>query len=51
MPHLVIIDTVRYRTQRDWVQGWVHNPIFADSPYASDYYPIWKGEPAKPKGR
>ncbi len=51
VPHLVILDTVRYRTQRDWVQGWVHNPIFADSPYASDYYPMWKGEPAKPKGR
>ena len=42
-PHLVIDDAVRYRTQRDWVQGWVHNPIFADAPYGSYFYPMWKG--------
>jgi peptide/nickel transport system substrate-binding protein len=41
-PHLVILDTVRFRTQRDWVQGWTHNPIFPDSPYGSYFYPISK---------
>lgn len=41
-PHLVLLDTVRYRTQRDWVEGWYHNPIFPDSPYGSYFYPIWK---------
>lgn len=41
-PHLVILDTVRYRTQRDWVKGWTHNPIFPNSPYGSYFYPMWK---------
>jgi peptide/nickel transport system substrate-binding protein len=41
-PHLVIVDTVLYRTQRDWVKGWYHNPIFPDSPYGSYFYPISK---------
>ncbi|MBI5202199.1 MAG: ABC transporter substrate-binding protein [Elusimicrobia bacterium] len=42
VPHLVILDTVRFRTQRDWVKGWYHNPIFPDAPYGAYYYPIWK---------
>ncbi len=42
VPNFVIADTVRYRTQRDWVKGWYHNPIIADSPYGSYYYTIWK---------
>jgi peptide/nickel transport system substrate-binding protein len=41
-PHVVIDDAVRYRTQRDWVQGWVANPIFPDAPYGSYFYPMWK---------
>ena len=41
-PHLVLVDTVRYRTQRSWVKGFFHNPIFPDSPYGSYFYPIWK---------
>ena len=42
VPHLVLIDTTRYRTQRSWVKGWYHNPIFPDSPYGSYFYPIYK---------
>ena len=41
-PQLWIIDTVLYRTQRDWVKGWSYNPVFPDSPYGSYYYPIYK---------
>src|SRR5687767_5439584 len=32
-PHLVMLDTERYRAEREWVRGFVHNPIFPDSPY------------------
>ncbi len=42
VPQLYIIDAVRYRTQREWVKGWFHNPIFPDSPYGSYFYPISK---------
>ncbi len=42
VPQLYLIDTVRYRTQRDWVKGWVYNPIFPDSPYGSYFYTISK---------
>jgi peptide/nickel transport system substrate-binding protein len=41
-PQLYIVDTVRYRTQRDWIKGWYHNPVFPDSPYGSYFYPISK---------
>jgi peptide/nickel transport system substrate-binding protein len=42
VPHLLISESARYRTQRNWVQGWYHNPIFPDSPYGSYFYPIYK---------
>ena len=42
VPSLVIVDTVLYRTQRDWVKGWYHNPIYPDAPYGSYFYPIYK---------
>lgn len=42
VPQLYIIDGVRYRTQRDWVKGWYHNPIFPDSPYGSYFYSMSK---------
>jgi peptide/nickel transport system substrate-binding protein len=35
-------ETLRYRTQRDWVNGFVPNPVFPDSPYSSYYYPMSK---------
>lgn len=41
-PQLYILDTVRYRTQRTWVKGWYHNPIFPDSPYGGYFYPLSK---------
>lgn len=42
VPHLVIVDTVLYRTQRSWVKGWYNNPIFPDAPYGSYFYPLYK---------
>ncbi len=42
LPHIVLLDKVRYRVQRDWVKGWYHNAIFPDSPYGSYFYPISK---------
>lgn len=47
VPHLVIQDTVRYRTQRDWVQGWVYNPVIQDPPYGSYYYTMYKSTQAR----
>ncbi len=42
VPHLVIVDTVLYRTQRTWVKGWIDNPIFPDAPYGAYFYPLSK---------
>jgi len=42
VPHLNLVDEVRYRTQRDWVKGWVNNPVFPDAPYGSYFYTIYK---------
>lgn len=41
-PHLVMLDTERYRAEREWVRGFVHNPIFPDSPYGGYFYPVEK---------
>lgn len=48
VPHLVLIDAVKYRTQRNWVKGWYHNPVFPESPYSSYFYPIYKEGPGAP---
>ena len=42
VPQLYILDSVLYRTQREWVKGWIYNPIFPDSPYGSYYYTMSK---------
>jgi peptide/nickel transport system substrate-binding protein len=42
VPSLMIVDTVLYRTQRDWVKGWYDNPIFPDAPYGGYFYPLSK---------
>jgi peptide/nickel transport system substrate-binding protein len=42
VPHLVIVDQVKFRTQRDWVRGWHHNPIHPDAPYGGLFYPLFK---------
>lgn len=41
-PHLTTVEVFRYRTQRDWVEGFYHNPVFPDSPYGSYFYTLWK---------
>ncbi len=42
VPHLVIIDSVRFRTERTWMKGWYNNPIFPDAPYGSYFYVLSK---------
>ena len=42
VPHLVIADQVKFRTQRDWVGGWSYNPILPDAPYGGYFYPLFK---------
>lgn len=42
VPTLFILNSVRYRTQRTWVKGFVYNPIFPDSPYNCPLYYLSK---------
>ncbi len=42
VPGFAIVESVVYRTQRDWVKGWYHNPILGSSPYGSYFYTISK---------
>ena len=42
VPHLVIVDQVKFRTQRSWVRGWYHNPMLPDAPYGGYFYPLFK---------
>jgi peptide/nickel transport system substrate-binding protein len=42
VPHLVIVDQVKFRTQRSWLRGWYHNPILPDAPYGGYFYPLYK---------
>ena len=42
VPHLVLIDKLDPRVQRTWVKGWYHNPVYPDSPWGSNFYPIYK---------
>jgi peptide/nickel transport system substrate-binding protein len=42
VPHLNLVDQVRFRPQRDWVKGWVNNPVFPDAPWGSYFYSIYK---------
>jgi peptide/nickel transport system substrate-binding protein len=42
VPHLLIADKAVFRTQREWVKGYTHNPIFPDAPYSAYYYPMYK---------
>ncbi|MDE2236473.1 MAG: ABC transporter substrate-binding protein [Elusimicrobia bacterium] len=50
-PHLLIVDAVHFRTQRDWVRGWTNMPIFPDDPYGSYFYQLWKAPAAKRERR
>lgn len=49
-PHFVIDNSVRFRTQRDWVRGWSFYPVFPDMPYGSYFYPMYKAA-SSPQGR
>jgi hypothetical protein len=46
IPHIVIVDQVKFRTQRSWVRGWYHNPILPDAPYGGYFYPLYKSATA-----
>jgi peptide/nickel transport system substrate-binding protein len=41
-PHIGLVDVTRFRAQRDWVRGWVDNPMYPGAPSSSYFYPIWK---------
>ena len=41
-PHLVLVEPEYFRLQRDWVRGYVYNPVFPESPNSSYYYSQWK---------
>ncbi|MBI4669517.1 MAG: ABC transporter substrate-binding protein, partial [Elusimicrobia bacterium] len=43
-PFFATIETVRFRAQRSWVKGWVHNPMFPAAPFGSQFYTIYKEE-------
>ena len=45
VPHILIVEPSDVRVQRDWVQGWVYNPIFPDAPQGSYFYSIYKELP------
>lgn len=42
VPHVPLADPLLYRTQRAWVEGWIHNPVFPNAPYLSSFYEIRK---------
>src|SRR5205823_13529379 len=42
VPHVSLADVTRFRVQRDWVHGWVDNPMYPGSPYSTYFYPISK---------
>jgi len=42
VPHVMLAEGVRYRTQRDWVKGFIYRPTFPDMPYGGYYYDLYK---------
>ncbi len=42
VPHVMLAEGVRYRTQRSWVKGFVFRPTFPDMPYGGYYYDLYK---------
>jgi hypothetical protein len=50
VPQLYLADNLVFRTQRDWVQGYVHDPVWPDHPYSTYVYRIWKGYPKSAPG-
>lgn len=42
VPHVMLAEGVRYRTQRTWVKGFVFRPTFPDMPYGGYYYDLYK---------
>jgi len=42
VPTLFVLNTVRYRVQRSWVQGYTYNPIQPGSPYLCPLYSLSK---------
>jgi peptide/nickel transport system substrate-binding protein len=42
VPHVLVAEGLRCRTQRSWVKGWTFSPVFPDSPYGDYYYNLSK---------
>ncbi len=51
VPNLVIHDGTRLRVQRDWVKGFVPNPIYCDPPYGTCFYTIYKSTATEAAGK
>ena len=45
VPHVLVAEGVRYRSQRSWVKGFVFMPSFPNAPYGSYYYDLFKAAP------
>jgi peptide/nickel transport system substrate-binding protein len=50
VPQAYLADNQLFRTQRDWVQGYVHDPVWPDHPYSTYMWRIWKGLPNQAPG-
>ncbi len=42
VPHIMLAEGARYRTQRTWMKGFVFRPTFPDMPYSGYYYELYK---------
>jgi len=42
VPHIMLAEGARYRTQRKWVKGFIFRPTFPDMPYSGYYYDLYK---------
>jgi len=42
VPHVMLAEGARYRTQRTWVKGFIFRPTFPDMPYSGYYYDLYK---------
>ncbi|HVE13933.1 MAG TPA: ABC transporter substrate-binding protein [Elusimicrobiota bacterium] len=44
VPSFTILNSVYYRTQRTWVKGFVHYPMWLDAPYSCPLYALEKSD-------
>ena len=42
VPHVILSEGVRFRSQRTWVKGFIYRPTFPDMPHGAYYYDLHK---------